>query len=131
VASGNPFRIIVVIVLVFVPSASGWHSMSEPTVLPTLRHGTPPTALVLTSAQLVARRRTAEPQRASISDAAGGERFVRLTRHPDVGRFTLTHRGGRRCVASIQVSPDDADDLLAVLAEGLAEARPTWLATDV
>jgi hypothetical protein len=74
--------------------------------------------------------RTAERQRASISDAAGGERFVRLTWHPDVGRFTLTHWEGRRCVASIQVSPDDADDLLAVLAEGLAEARPTWLATD-
>ena len=74
--------------------------------------------------------RTSEPQRASVSDAAGSERSVRLTWHPEVGRFTLTHWNGRVCVASIQVAPEDADDLLAVLAEGLADTRPTWLIAD-
>jgi hypothetical protein len=62
--------------------------------------------------------RTAEPHRASVADAAGSDRSVRLTWHPEADRFTLTHWVGPRCVAHVEVSPEDAAELLAVLAEG-------------
>jgi hypothetical protein len=74
--------------------------------------------------------RTVEPHRAVVADAAGGERSARLTWHPEVGRFTLTHWVGLTCVAQVEVSPEDASELLAVLAEGVAESMPRWLMVD-
>jgi len=74
--------------------------------------------------------RTIEPHRATVADAAGSERSARLTWHPDAERFTLTHWVGLVCVAQIEVSPEDASKLLAVLAEGVAGAMPRWLAAD-
>jgi len=74
--------------------------------------------------------RTIEPHRATVADAAGSECSARLTWHPDAERFTLTHWAGLICVAQIEVSPEDASELLAVLAEGVAETMPRWLAAD-
>jgi len=74
--------------------------------------------------------RTIEPHRATVADAAGSECSARLTWHPDAERFTLTHWAGLICVAQIEVSPEDASKLLAVLAEGVAESMPRWLAAD-
>jgi hypothetical protein len=70
--------------------------------------------------------RTAEPHRAAFSDASGSDRSARLTWHPEAGRFTLTHWEGLICVAQIEVAPDDASELLAVLAEGVAASMPRW-----
>jgi len=74
--------------------------------------------------------RTADPHRAVVSDASGTERSLRLTWHSIEERFTLTVWDGRRCVAAIQVAPDDAADLMVVLAEGLADALPGWALAD-
>jgi hypothetical protein len=74
--------------------------------------------------------RTAEPHRAVISDAGGSERSLRVTWHPEAGLFAVTLWAGRRCIASISVSPDDAADLLVVLAEGLSDALPEWALAD-
>lgn len=74
--------------------------------------------------------RTAEPHRAAVSDASGSDRSARLTWHPEVGRFTLTHWDGLVCVAQVEVSPEDASELLAVLAEGVADSMPRWLTGD-
>jgi hypothetical protein len=74
--------------------------------------------------------RTAEPHRATVADAGGSERSVRLTWHPVERRFTLTHWVGVRCIAQVEVSPEDAAELLAVLAEGIADAWPRWIDPD-
>ena len=74
--------------------------------------------------------RTVEPHRATVADAGGSERSARLTWHQDERRFTLTHWLGRRCVAQVEISPEDASELLAVLAEGIADAMPTWLVAE-
>jgi hypothetical protein len=71
--------------------------------------------------------RTVVPQRATVTDLAGTDRSARVTWHPEMRRFTLTHWEGRVCVAALEVSPEDAADLLAVFAEGLTEATPDWL----
>jgi hypothetical protein len=71
--------------------------------------------------------RTVEPHRATVADATGSDRSARLTWHPEVGRFTLTHWVGTVCVAQVEVSPEDASELLAVLAEGVADSMPRWL----
>lgn len=74
--------------------------------------------------------RTVEPHRATVADAAGSDRSVRLTWHPDAHVFTLTHWRGVVCVAQVEVSPEDASELLAVLAEGVADSMPRWLTPD-
>ncbi|MGH9133530.1 MAG: hypothetical protein ACRDZZ_06315 [Ilumatobacteraceae bacterium] len=75
--------------------------------------------------------RTVAPRRATVTDAAGTQGSARLTWHPEVRRFTLTHWDGRVCIAAVQISPEDAVDLLSVLAEGLAdEPLPVWLTPD-
>jgi hypothetical protein len=67
-------------------------------------------------------------ERVVVADAGGGDRSVRLSWHADAGVFTLTHWEGRICVASAHVTPDDAAELLVVLARGVAEAIPGWVA---
>jgi hypothetical protein len=74
--------------------------------------------------------RTLEPHRAVVADTSGSARSVRLTWHPEVGRFTLSHWVGLICAAQVEVSPEDASELLAVLAEGVAESMPRWLTDD-
>lgn len=74
--------------------------------------------------------RTVEPHRAVVADATGSERWARLTWHPEAGRFTLSHWAGLICVAQVEVAPEDASELLAVLAEGLADSMPRWLIAD-
>jgi len=78
----------------------------------------------------VAALRTAEPHRAVISDASGSENSLRVTWHPEAGVFAVTLWTGRRCIASTHVSPDDAADLLVVLAAGIADAVPGWVLAD-
>lgn len=73
--------------------------------------------------------RTVEPHRATVADASGSDRSARLTWHPDARRFALTHWVGLVCVAQVELSPEDASELLAVLAEGVADSMPTWLTT--
>ena len=65
-----------------------------------------------------------------VADAAGSERSARLTWHPEAARFTLSHWAGLVCVAQVELSPDDASELLAVLAEGVAASMPQWLSDD-
>lgn len=74
--------------------------------------------------------RTVEPHRAVVADASGSDRSARLTWHAEVGRFTLSHWVGQACVAQVEVSPEDASELLAVLAEGVADSMPRWLGED-
>lgn len=74
--------------------------------------------------------RTVQPHRATVADAGGSERSARLTWHADARRFTLTHWAGLVCVAQVEISPADASELLAVLAEGIADVMPTWLTSD-
>jgi hypothetical protein len=50
-----------------------------------------------------------------------------VTWHPEDGLFAVTLWEGRLCVASVQVSPEDAADLLVVLAEGVSGAVPEWV----
>jgi hypothetical protein len=65
-------------------------------------------------------------ERVVVADAGDGDRSVRLTWHADAGVFTLTHWDGRVCIASVQVAPEDAAEMLVVLARGVAEAIPGW-----
>lgn len=74
--------------------------------------------------------RTLAPHRAVVADATGSERSARLTWHPEAGRFTLTHWVGLVCVAQVEVSPEDASEMLAVLAEGVASSMPRWLSAE-
>ena len=74
--------------------------------------------------------RTVEPHRATVADAAGSDRSVRLTWHAEARVFTLTHWRGVVCVAQVEVAPEDASELLAVLAEGVADSMPRWLTPD-
>jgi hypothetical protein len=74
--------------------------------------------------------RTVEPHRAVVADASGSDRSARLTWHPKERVFTLSHWVGLVCVAQVEVSPEDASELLAVLADGVAESMPSWLGND-
>ncbi len=74
--------------------------------------------------------RTGVPPRVVVADAGGTERSTRLTWHPDERRFVLSHWDGRVCIASVQISPEDAAELLVVLAEGVSDAMPGWALAD-
>lgn len=75
-------------------------------------------------------RRTSGPHRAVVADASGTDRSARLTWHPEARLFTLSHWVGLVCVAQVELSPEDASELLAVLADGVAESMPRWLSDD-
>jgi hypothetical protein len=74
--------------------------------------------------------RTIEPRRAVVADASDSDRSARLTWHPEARLFTLSHWVGLVSVAQVELSPEDASELLAVLADGVAESMPRWLSDD-
>lgn len=68
---------------------------------------------------------------AVVADARGEGRALRVTWHPEAGVVVLSVWRDNVCVATTRLAPDEAADLVEVLASGLAdgydgvrEARP-------
>lgn len=57
---------------------------------------------------------------ASVPDARGDHRALQVSWHERSGVFVVSVWRAGTCVASVQLAPTAAADLIAVLAEGLA-----------
>ncbi|MEY2472251.1 MAG: hypothetical protein QOK28_1580 [Actinomycetota bacterium] len=56
--------------------------------------------------------------RVLIDDVRGGNRFLRVTVHRDLGVVVISHWQGDECVAATRVPMSAIDDLIELLREG-------------
>ncbi len=64
----------------------------------------------------------ATPNRLNIPDARGSGAYLRVTKHPDLGKVVLSHWRGTLCVASTPIDLGEVPALIGVLADALGEA---------
>ncbi|HEV8297651.1 MAG TPA: hypothetical protein VGQ20_10145 [Acidimicrobiales bacterium] len=65
------------------------------------------------------------PHRVFVSDLRRDGHYLRTTWHPEHGAFVVSHWRGDVCVAATRIRVEDAADLVALFANGLADAAST------
>ena len=68
-----------------------------------------------------------------LDDARGNGRRMRVSWHPEVGMFVVSHWDGDVCIAAVRLRPEDAAAVIGVLTDGLvavAATPPTTALTD-
>lgn len=61
-------------------------------------------------------------RRILVEDARGADRHLRVTWHPEAGQFNVSTWHGDVCAGAVRVEAAEAARLIALLADGMAEA---------